>query len=251
MTRSLLYSCCLLLCCWTIPCSAQTVQLPTFRFFGVSTTVEVPDGGSASLGGNTSSFLGSQTNGVPLLGNNPGLSPLARQRAITQGGTASQISVTAQIHDQEALDTALLGMPVEEFRRQVAAGKQANVSVGPRPGQFAGQHGAKPGQANRPGPVLPPGRASLSMTNNAAPLQSLAEIRARQAMPDPARQAKYEQHWELAQGAAARGQTKLALAYYRVAANNANTPEQVAAVSAETAALTGGTQPQVVSASSP
>jgi hypothetical protein len=104
-------------CCLHSQLMAQTVQLPSFRFFGVSTTVLVPDRGAAVLGGNSTAYSGSQSRGLPLLG---GAGPLGQSRGIAQGGTTGQMSVTAQIHDLEAMDTAVLGMPVAQFRQQVA-----------------------------------------------------------------------------------------------------------------------------------
>ncbi len=87
---------------------AQTVQLPTFRFFGVTTTVVVPDQGSAVLGGNSTEYSGSQSRGTPLLGGVPFAGPLGQNRGISQGGTTGQMRVTTQIHDLEAMDTAVL-----------------------------------------------------------------------------------------------------------------------------------------------
>ena len=48
-----------------IDASAQTIQLPTFHMAGVSTTVMVPDGGAAFLGGINSASDGRSEFGVP------------------------------------------------------------------------------------------------------------------------------------------------------------------------------------------
>ena len=75
-----------------------TVQLPTFRFFSVSTTVSVPDRGSTYLGGIGSSGSRSTSRGI---------GPLANRAGAHDTG-ASGMSISATIHDFEAMDKALL-----------------------------------------------------------------------------------------------------------------------------------------------
>ncbi len=77
--------------------AATTVQLPTFSFFTISTTVSVPDSGGAYLGGVGGGRSGSRSNG-------PGLGNRAGGSGIDAGG----VYVTAQIHDLGAMDRALL-----------------------------------------------------------------------------------------------------------------------------------------------
>lgn len=72
------------------PAGAQVVQLPTFQFFSVSTSVSVPDSGGAFLGGVGRSSMGSQEFAPPWM-----RPPLA-------GGistSASGVGVRATIHD--------------------------------------------------------------------------------------------------------------------------------------------------------
>ncbi len=90
-----------------VPATAQqqagpVVQLPTFRFFTVTTNASVPDRGSASLGGVSSSSTGQVERGIP-----GGLLPF-RNRAFSRSISASQMHVTAHIHDLEGLDEAVL-----------------------------------------------------------------------------------------------------------------------------------------------
>ena len=86
--------------------SAQTVQLPTFSFFGVGTTVSVPDHGATFMGGVTRAADGSNEFGVP------GLAfPGFQNRSIGQERSASNVWVTATIHDFDAMDQALLSTP--------------------------------------------------------------------------------------------------------------------------------------------
>jgi hypothetical protein len=89
--------------------SAQVVQLPTFQFFGMSTTVSVPDQGSISLGGNASSSMSGFDYGFPGLGQFPIAGRPFGDRAIASHTQSSGVSVSAYIHDFEAMDQALLG----------------------------------------------------------------------------------------------------------------------------------------------
>ena len=65
---------CLSLACWAVGAGsavaqqgATTVQLPTYSFFSVNTTVTVPDRGSADLGGVNRVAEGRNEFGTPLL----------------------------------------------------------------------------------------------------------------------------------------------------------------------------------------
>lgn len=83
---------------------ATTVQLPTFNFFTISTTVNVPDRGTMALGGVNTAADGSRQNGVPGLSGVPGLG----NRAIgsTRGGSNMSVGVT--IIDLQEMDRQLL-----------------------------------------------------------------------------------------------------------------------------------------------
>ena len=87
---------------------AQTVQLPTFHFAAVGTTVSVPDRGLALLGGigRSGNFSGSR--GLPLAGKVPGVGRLARNRSLVHATGAGNIHVTATIIDHAELDKAVL-----------------------------------------------------------------------------------------------------------------------------------------------
>src|SRR5262245_46052416 len=77
---------------------ATTVQLPSFSFFTVNTTVSVPDSGGAYLGGVNRARDGSTTRG---------LGPL-RNRGIGAERAAGGVAVQATIHNLDELDRATL-----------------------------------------------------------------------------------------------------------------------------------------------
>lgn len=83
-----------------------TVQQPTFSFSSTSTTVSVPDQGSAFMGGISRSAEGRTESGVPMLPFRP-----FRNQAIGQTRSAASTFVTATIHDFDAMDQALLNSP--------------------------------------------------------------------------------------------------------------------------------------------
>ncbi|MEI8375467.1 MAG: hypothetical protein WCJ35_21820 [Planctomycetota bacterium] len=86
--------------------SAQTVQLPTFSYTGVGTTVMVPDRGAAYLGGISRAATGRSEFGVP------GIAlPGFQNRGIGQDRSATSFWATATIHDFDAMDQALLNTP--------------------------------------------------------------------------------------------------------------------------------------------
>ena len=191
---------------------AQVVQLPTFQFFGTSTTVSVPDHGTASLGGNTSAFFGSSYRGTPLLGP---AGPLFNNRGLASGGSSSNIHVTAQIHDFDAMDRALLGgMSADEFRQQVRS---------------AAPNGTPSGIASSRlihGPTNSAGRAT---TVTSAVRDDHAELAAQLKQ-----QKQAQEQLAMGQAMAARGKVSLAQSYYRMALNNANGELRTTVLQAQT-----------------
>jgi hypothetical protein len=80
-----------------------TVQLPVIQVFSVDTTVSVPDGGGAFLGGINRAADSSVTRGLPLA-----KGPLTRNRGLSSTRSASNMSVHATIIDHHELDQAVL-----------------------------------------------------------------------------------------------------------------------------------------------
>jgi type II secretory pathway component HofQ len=87
---------------------AQTVQLPTYRSFSISTTVSVPDRGGMYLGGVDRAQYGSSSYGVPGLGRVPVAGRLFGNRAIGSSVGSSGAFATATIIDHREMDARLL-----------------------------------------------------------------------------------------------------------------------------------------------
>ncbi len=125
------------------PATAQlntTIQLPTFGYTTVVTTVSVPDSGGVLLGGVNSYSAGRNQLGTPLVGRLPLLGlPFNNVATGSQHG-ATSLSVHATIHDFEAMDEALLAQAAaSRAQRGVLA-----ASPSARPYQLIGQDAAAP-----------------------------------------------------------------------------------------------------------
>lgn len=78
-----------------------TVQLPTFSFFTVNTTVSVPDSGGSYLGGIMRGSDSRRTRGLSPF-------PLLANRSTSSDRSAAGMSVRAWIHDFHEMDAAML-----------------------------------------------------------------------------------------------------------------------------------------------
>jgi hypothetical protein len=101
---------------------SQTIQLPEFGFTTVSTTVLVPDRGTALLGGVSRARYGRIQRGTPLIGRLPGIGRPFNNVATGSELGVSTIGVTAYIHDFEAMDKALLAQAAAMRNRGRLAG---------------------------------------------------------------------------------------------------------------------------------
>ncbi|TWU34389.1 type II secretion system protein GspD [Novipirellula artificiosorum] len=89
--------------------SGTTVQLPTFAFTSVSTTVSVPDGGTILLGGIKRLSEGRSERGVPFLSKIPYVSRLFRNVATGRDARSLMLMVTPRIIIQEEEEIAQTG----------------------------------------------------------------------------------------------------------------------------------------------
>ena len=90
-----------------------TVQLPTFAFVTVVTTVSVPDGGTVLLGGIKRLAEGRTELGVPLLSKIPYVDRLFRNVSIGRETESLMMMVTPRIIIQEEEEERLLGVSSE------------------------------------------------------------------------------------------------------------------------------------------
>ena len=178
-----------------------TVQLPTFNFFTVNTTVEVPDSGGGVLGGVGSSASGCNQRGIPGLGSRPFTNVAGGAR-----GAAGSVSVTAEIHDFEAMDRQLLG---EDFDRTADATTAADaLAVRKLPIMLRPVVGAK---------SLQPSALAADSTGSS----SIADIRRQQAAEDSAAQEEAQRLFEQATELQSAGKPGVAKVYYQMVAHRA------------------------------
>jgi hypothetical protein len=188
--------------------SAQTVQLPTFSFFSVSTTVSVPDNGSAFMGGINRAASGGNEFGVPGLAF-PGL----QNRSFGQDMSASSVWAKVTIHDFDAMDQAILNTPspndLTSFgtRRWDAA---ADVPAVPRvAASFSPDAVNLAGNWRSDAPAAPTGSKVAAEEN---------DREARRA----ARSAEAESYFARGQKAESDGKPSVAKIYYQMAARRAS-----------------------------
>ncbi len=121
---------------------ATAVQLPTYSYFGTSTTVSVPDRGRTYMGGINRASSGSNQYRSPLLPFSP-----FKNRSIGSSRGASSTSVSVHIHDFQAMDEYLLNRPTafsagrtDPWARRLAEAQQSpNIRPAPDPKLAAAQ----------------------------------------------------------------------------------------------------------------
>ncbi len=89
--------------------SGTTVQLPTFSYVNVSTTVSVPDGGTVLLGGIKRLREGRNEFGVPILSKIPYINRLFKNVGMGRTTDSLMLMVTPRIIIQEEEEEKLLG----------------------------------------------------------------------------------------------------------------------------------------------
>ncbi|HUT08874.1 MAG TPA: hypothetical protein VMY42_00115 [Thermoguttaceae bacterium] len=182
---------------------ATAVQLPTFSYFSVGTTVSVPDRGSVYMGGVSRASTGRNEFGTPMLPFRP-----FKNSAIGQERSASQMHVTAYIHDFEAMEEAMLGQP---------SSYQGLASQQPLP-QIAG--------ASHPflsrDPAYGGGWQRSTLASSAVePPMSVAEAQARRISEQAARGEEADDFFQRARQAETDGKANVAKIYYQMAARRA------------------------------
>ena len=182
-----------------------TVQLPTIQVFSVNTTVSVPDGGGALLGGINRAADGSVTRGLPLGSKIPGLGRLANNRGIGSTRSASNMSVHATIIDHQELDAAVLAE---------AAARRGGISVADKQALATQQ------RANFITRNLATTDRPVVETKPAQP--SIDEIRRKNELAAANRDAEAQAYLAKAEAAAADQKPGVAKVYYQMVARRAS-----------------------------
>lgn len=181
---------------------AQAVQLPTFDFFTVNTTVSVPDGGTALLGGINRYSAGRTEGGVPMAGKVPFFGRPFGNRSIGSNMSASNVTATARIiiPEEEEAKLGLSGSPSLRHEALSAVESRAN---------FLARNVAR----------HDPPRVATVVKNTAAPTPE--EIRRRNVLAGKERGQEATFFYEKGDVAFASGKLNVAKIYYRMAANRA------------------------------
>ena len=210
-----------LACTWPVGTSealGQTISLPSIYTFSVDTTVVVPDSGAGFVGG---------TKRASSASNRLGLFP--PQRAAGVERQAAGVAVTARIHDPEAADAALL----KEARDRRAATKSLSeyrLGEGDSPILLPGHRkiGTVPAGSRIGSKVAPAAKGSarsnhaLALSADDPGLQSVSELRRRQAASATNNDRETLELVERARRSASAGKTAIAASYYRSAARQAS-----------------------------
>jgi hypothetical protein len=177
---------------------ATTVQLPSFSFFSVNTTVSVPDRGGMYLGGVNRARDGSWTRGF---------GPLAN-RAIGGDRMAGGASVHATIIDHEELDRATLA---------AAAAKRGAVDPDAVKAEALARHVGRVEEPIAATSGRASGSAGASPSHEALP-DSVAAIKARNAAAAEERALETAKYFAQAEQAESEGKAAIAKIYYQMVA---------------------------------
>ena len=169
---------------------ATTVQLPTFQYFSVNTSVLVPDGGGASLGGINRAASQSSTRGF---------GPL-RNRGFGSTTASSTMSVHATVIDLEEMDRAVLA---EAAARRGGAVDSSSSFEAPLI------------STKRETRAVGVARKSADPAIPSADLTSVQELRQQTQQATLARAAEAQEHFDFAQAAEAAGKWGVAKIHYQ------------------------------------
>lgn len=180
----------------------QTLQLPSFQFATVNTTVSVPDRGEVLLGGIKRATDQQTSRGLPILGKLPGVGRPFNNRGIASTRSAGTMSARAYIIDHAELDEAILA----EADRRIAA--RGEGPVGPSVVDQRADYLSRNIARHEPAPA--------AVERDAGPTPE--EIRARNEAQAVARQQEALELYEKARSAAAQGKLKVAKIFLDMAA---------------------------------
>lgn len=202
--------------CALIARGGEVIEMPTFSFTTVNTTVTAPDGGTALLGGISRAAEGSTTRGVPLLNKVPGLNRLFNNRGIGRTMQASNMSVVPRIIILEEEEERQVGR-VLAARRAGAEGpappRHAVNEIYRRRAEFlaeAIERKQLPDYRNAPPPDA-----------ETDPYAKVEAIRLKNELAREQRSREAEKYFEMGQSAEQNGKNGAARVYYSMAAKRA------------------------------
>ena len=170
------------------------VQLPTFSYVTVNTTVSVPDSGRAFMGGVHRRRSAKTSRGLPWISGLPAARRLARSRAISAEAAAGGVAASATIMDLKEMDDAVLA---------AAEGRGGTVA----------DH-----RALRLTARVDRDRTSTKKIELGGSLESVAGIRRQNAREDAKLRAELIRYWKMAQAAEAAGRLGSARCNYKIVA---------------------------------
>lgn len=196
-----------------------TVQLPTFNVTTVQTTVSVPDGGTALLGGISRASEGSVTRGVPMLDKIPGVSRLFKNRGIGRDVGLSQMTVTPRIIILEEEELRQTGVSAETLSQL------SQTPAGPRPFAVAGSAAPDPLVASQ-ADFLARNIARHPVPSRdiakAPTLPSIEDVKRQNELAQARRTSEAEAFFAKGQRAEAEGKAGVAKIWYEMAARRAD-----------------------------
>lgn len=197
------------------------IQLPTFEYTAVITTVQVPDRGSAYFGGVGRARSGQVSRGLPL-----GVGPPAAGSGIGRSTHVGNLQSKATIIHHAELDQAILGQGSPKRAGLSGVDKHAAYLL-----RHVGRHHTARGRAGS-------SASSASM--------SVDEIRRHNQMADRQQAKVAERLFRKGQQAAAAGKLGAAKSYFRLAARQSGGTLRQKSLTRLTAVSRSGQSPVVV-----
>jgi len=191
-----------------------TVQLPTFNLATTGTTVSVPDGGTATLGGIMRASEGSVTRGVPILSKIPYANRLFKNRGIGRDVSSSNMSVVPRIIILEEEEFFQTGVSPETLSASGAggAGRGFGGAADPAVASKAAFIARNIARNNAEAPSVQPDRR----------LPSVDEILRQNGLVKSQRTAEAAEFYAKGRRAEAEGKQGVARVYYQMAFRRAD-----------------------------
>mgnify|MGYP002623461381 CR=1 FL=1 len=207
------------LACFAADAQAQeTVQLPTFSFNTVNTTVTAPDGGTIGLGGVARASTGRTERSVPMLGKLPYAGRLFGNRAIGQDFSNGYTTVTPRIIILEE-EEAKLGLP--DYSSGAPIGGVLSTSSVRNFGQSTRELNETDVRALRLSQHVANNQLQQPVAIQQPAGPSAEEIRQRNELAAQARNSEAYKFFDKGQAAEDAGKAGVAKIYYNMAARRA------------------------------